>query len=79
MGCPPTKPLRITLTPDDQRSFIKCGILLKKGVGDIYEDLKKPLEHKSIAIDKSNEFAPNFWTYRKAHADKYVPEGQSQL
>ena len=41
VGCPPTNPLRATLTPDDQRSFIKCGILLKRSVGEIYEDLKK--------------------------------------
>jgi hypothetical protein len=79
VGCPPTNPLRATLTPDDQRSFNKCGILLKRSVGEIYEDLKKSLEHKSIAIDRSNEFTPSFWTYKKAHADKYVSEGQSLL
>ena len=61
------------------RGFIKCDILLKS-VGEIYEDfLKKSLEHKSIAMDKSNEFMPSFWKSRKAHADKYVPEGQNQL
>ena len=41
VGCPKTNPLRATVTPDDQRSFIKCGILLKKTVNEIYEDLKK--------------------------------------
>ena len=41
VGCPPTNPLRATLTPDDQRAFIKCGVLLKRSVGEIYEDLKK--------------------------------------
>ena len=41
VGCPKTDPLRVTVTPDDQRSFIKCGILLKKTVSEIYEDLKK--------------------------------------
>ena len=44
VGCPPINPLRATLTLDDQRSFIKCGILLKKSVGEIYEDLKKIAE-----------------------------------
>ncbi len=41
VGCLPTNPLRATLTPDDQRSFNKCGILLKRSVGEFYEYLKK--------------------------------------
>ena len=39
--CPKTNPLRATITPDDQRSFIKCGILLKKAVSEIYDHFKK--------------------------------------
>jgi hypothetical protein len=46
-------------------------------VGEIYKDLKKLLEHKSIAIDRSNELTPSFWTHKKAHANKYVSEGQN--
>ena len=41
VGCPQINPLRATITLDDQRNFIKCGILLKRSVGEIYEDLKK--------------------------------------
>ena len=41
VGCPKIDPLRAAITPDDQRSFIKCGILLKRSVGEIYEDLIK--------------------------------------
>ena len=40
MGYLPINSLRTTHTPDDQRSFI----LLKKSVGEIYEDLKKIAE-----------------------------------
>ena len=79
VGCPPTNPLRATLISDDQRAFIKCGVLLKRSVGQIYEDLKKSLEHKSIAIDRSVEFMPSFRTYRKVYAGKCVLEGQNQL
>ena len=41
VGCPKIDPLRATITPDDQKSFIKCGILLKRRVCEIHEDLIK--------------------------------------
>ena len=72
MGCPPPNLPRATLTPDDQRIFIKCGILLKRSVGEIYEDLKSRWSTGLTNLRR-------FWTSRKAHAGKYVSEGQNQL